>query len=173
MIGLGSDKNRRKICQEEIDYFCILFNGWIYFRTWEVSKISNRFQFTHLMLKICINKKGTITIYTLYETCRGAVRCSAFLSSITFPIYFRNGMQHRWLMLSSFSRTFIYWSRIWRKIEYFGTGWQNLAAFRREQKWHWKFPSNAFLQFSRQMRRFCAQSQICKINSVKYAIYTI
>ena len=73
-----------------------------------------------LMLKICINKEQTITIYTLYETCRDAVRCSAFLSSITFPIYFRNGMQHRWLMLASFSRTFIYWSRIWRKIKYLG-----------------------------------------------------
>ena len=35
-------------------------------------------------------------------------------------------------------------------------GWQNLAAFRREQKWQWKLSSNAYLQFSRQMRRFCA-----------------
>ena len=35
-------------------------------------------------------------------------------------------------------------------------GWQNLAAFRREQKWQWKFSSSAYLQFSRQMRRFCA-----------------
>ena len=32
-------------------------------------------------------------------------------------------------------------------------GWQNLAAFRREQKWQWKFSSNAYLQFS---RHFCA-----------------
>ena len=32
-------------------------------------------------------------------------------------------------------------------------GWQNLAAFRREQKWQWKFSSNAYLQFS---HRFCA-----------------
>ena len=38
----------------------------------------------------------------------------------------------------------------------FIAGWQNLAAFRREQKWQWKFSSNAYLQFSRQMRRFCA-----------------
>ena len=37
-----------------------------------------------------------------------------------------------------------------------GTGWQNLAAFRREQKWQWKFSSSAYLQFSRQMHRFCA-----------------
>ena len=36
------------------------------------------------------------------------------------------------------------------------TGWKNLAAFRREQKWQWKFSSSAYLQFSRQMRRFCA-----------------
>ena len=35
-------------------------------------------------------------------------------------------------------------------------GWQNLAAFRREQKWQWKFSSSAYLQISRQMRRFCA-----------------
>ena len=35
-------------------------------------------------------------------------------------------------------------------------GWQNLATFRREQKWQWKFSSNAYLQFSRQMRPFCA-----------------
>ena len=34
-------------------------------------------------------------------------------------------------------------------------GWQNLAAFRREQKWQLKFSSNAYLQFSRQMRHFC------------------
>ena len=33
-------------------------------------------------------------------------------------------------------------------------GWQNLAAFRREQKWPWKFSSSAYLPFSRQMRRF-------------------
>ena len=52
------------------------------------------------------------------------------------------------------------------------TGWKNLAASRREQKWQWKFSSSAYLQFSRQMRRFCA-SEICKINSVKYAIYTM
>ena len=36
------------------------------------------------------------------------------------------------------------------------TGWQNLAAFRQRQKWPWKFSSSAYLQFSRQMRRFCA-----------------
>ena len=36
------------------------------------------------------------------------------------------------------------------------SGWQNLAAFRREQKWQWKFSSSTYLQFSRQMRRFCA-----------------
>ena len=34
-------------------------------------------------------------------------------------------------------------------------GWQNLAAFRREQKWQGKFSSSAYLQFSRQMRCFC------------------
>ena len=28
------------------------------------------------------------------------------------------------------------------------SGWQNLAAFRREQKWQWKFSSSAYLQFS-------------------------
>ena len=39
-------------------------------------------------------------------------------------------------------------------------GWQNLAAFRRGQKWPWKFPWSTYLQFSRQMRRFCANSQI-------------
>ena len=52
------------------------------------------------------------------------------------------------------------------------SGWQILAAFRRMQKWQGKLSSSAYLQFSRQMRRFCA-SQICKINSVKYAIYTM
>ena len=36
------------------------------------------------------------------------------------------------------------------------TGWQNLASFRREQKRRWKFSSNAYFQFLRQMRRFCA-----------------
>ena len=35
-------------------------------------------------------------------------------------------------------------------------GWQNLAPFRREQKWQWEFSSSAYLQFLRQMRRFCA-----------------
>ena len=56
---------------------------------------------------------------------------------------------------------------------YLRPGWQNLAAFRREQKRQWKFSSSAYFQFSRQMRRFCAQSQICKFNSVEYAIYTM
>ena len=36
------------------------------------------------------------------------------------------------------------------------SGWQNLAAFRRGQKWQWKFSSSAYLQFSQQMGRFCA-----------------
>ena len=36
------------------------------------------------------------------------------------------------------------------------TGWQNLTAFRREQKWQWKFSSSAYLQSLRQMRCFCA-----------------
>ena len=36
-----------------------------------------------------------------------------------------------------------------------------------------KFSSNAYLQFLRQMCCFCTNSQICKFNSVKYAIYTI
>ena len=40
-------------------------------------------------------------------------------------------------------------------IWYLVPGWQNLAAFRREQKWQWKFSSSAYLQFSRQMRCFC------------------
>ena len=50
---------------------------------------------------------------------------------------------------------------IWHKMAYvipsyhYEPGWQNLAAFRREQKWQWKF-SSAYLQFLRQMRRFCA-----------------
>jgi len=35
-------------------------------------------------------------------------------------------------------------------------GWQNLVAFRWEQKWQRKFLPSAFLQLSRQMRRFCA-----------------
>ena len=34
------------------------------------------------------------------------------------------------------------------------SGWQNLAAFGREQNWQLKFSSSAYLQFSRQMRRF-------------------
>ena len=45
------------------------------------------------------------------------------------------------------------WQTEWRNPQ---AGWQNLAAFRREQKWQWKFLSSAYLQFSRQMRRFCA-----------------
>ena len=53
------------------------------------------------------------------------------------------------------------------------TGWQNLAAFRRGQKWPWKFSSSAYLHFLRQIRPFCAWLQICKFNSVKYAIYTM
>ena len=36
------------------------------------------------------------------------------------------------------------------------TGWQDLAGFRRGQKWPWNLSSSAYLQFSRQMRRFCA-----------------
>ena len=56
---------------------------------------------------------------------------------------------------------------------YSGTGWQNLAAFRREQNWQWKFSLTAYLQFLHQMHCFCAESQICKINSEKYAIYTM
>ena len=35
-------------------------------------------------------------------------------------------------------------------------GWQDLAGFRRGQKWPWNLSSSAYLQFSRQMRRFCA-----------------
>ena len=34
-------------------------------------------------------------------------------------------------------------------------GWQKLAAFRRGQKWTWKFSADTFLLFSRQMRCFC------------------
>ena len=41
-------------------------------------------------------------------------------------------------------------------IWYLVPGWQNLAAFRREQKLQWKFSSNSYLQFSCQMRCFCA-----------------
>ena len=36
------------------------------------------------------------------------------------------------------------------------TGWQNLAAFRREQKWPSKFSPSSYLQFLRQKHRFCA-----------------
>ena len=36
------------------------------------------------------------------------------------------------------------------------SGWQELAGFRRGQKWPWNLSSSAYLQFSRQMRRFCA-----------------
>ena len=36
------------------------------------------------------------------------------------------------------------------------TGWQDLAGFRGVQKWPWNLSSSAYLQFSRQMRRFCA-----------------
>ena len=36
------------------------------------------------------------------------------------------------------------------------SGLQILAAFRREQKWQGKLSSSAYLQFSRQMRRFSA-----------------
>ena len=35
-------------------------------------------------------------------------------------------------------------------------GWQDLAGFRRGQKWPWNLSSSAYLQFLRQMRRFCA-----------------
>ena len=43
-----------------------------------------------------------------------------------------------------------------RYVQHWLAGWQNLAAFRRKQKWQRKFSSSAYLQFSRQMRRFCA-----------------
>ena len=36
------------------------------------------------------------------------------------------------------------------------SGWQDLAGFRRGQKWPWNLSSSAYLQFSRQMRSFCA-----------------
>ena len=65
---LQNKKNRKQICQEdiyEIGYFCILFNGWIYFRTWEVSKISNRCQFTHWFWKYVSTKKEQLP-FTLY-----------------------------------------------------------------------------------------------------------
>ena len=35
------------------------------------------------------------------------------------------------------------------------SGWQDLAGFRRGQTWPWNLSSSAYLQFSRQMRRFC------------------
>ena len=37
-----------------------------------------------------------------------------------------------------------------------GSGWQDLAGFRQGQKWPWNLSSSAYLQFSQQMRRFCA-----------------
>ena len=39
------------------------------------------------------------------------------------------------------------------------SGWQNLSAFRRGQKWSRKFSSSAYLQFSRQMHRFSNLTQ--------------
>ena len=44
----------------------------------------------------------------------------------------------------------------WNVKHRMAPGLQNLAAFRRGQKWPWKFASTAYLQFSRQMHRFCA-----------------
>ena len=38
----------------------------------------------------------------------------------------------------------------------FLAGWQDLAGFRRGQKWPLNLSSSAYLQFSRQMHRFCA-----------------
>ena len=119
-------------------FFCLLFDVWIYFRRWEVSKISNWYQFTNWCWKYGWTKNEQL-LFTLFKTCADGVRCSAFLSSITFPIYFRNGMQHGWLMLSSFSRTFIYWSKIW-KIQIF---WKILKPWSTKETklaiwcWYW------------------------------------
>ena len=63
--------------------------------------------------------------------------------------------------------------QVYQVQRYRELGWQKLAAFRQRQKWPWKFPSNAYLLFSRQMRRFCALLQICKFKLVEYAIYYV
>ena len=40
---------------------------------------------------------------------------------------------------------------VWKRA-----GWQDLAGFRRGQKWPWNLSSSAYWQFLRQMHRFCA-----------------
>ena len=75
----------------------------------------------------------------------------------THPATFDWHLDGSWTLLAKFQRTNRMHGQTYDLKQYmFGTGWQNLAAFRRGQKWPWKFSSSAYLQFSRQMRRFCA-----------------
>ena len=68
------------------------------------------------------------------------------------------GSCHRIHQVAKIAEAFIFQRRrkILKYADYVTTGWQDLAGFRWGQKWPWNLSSSAYLQFSRQMRRFCA-----------------
>ena len=106
---------------------------------------------TTLVISWC-NKK---TMFTRKNTCRPLQKyCSTHLndknSQFAILCFHNLGGEGEYLTLQDNA----YPSK--KNSIWFSPGWQNLAAFRREQKWQWKFLSNAYLQFSHKMRRFCA-----------------
>ena len=62
---------------------------------------------------------------------------------------------------------------LYKEYRVSASGWPKLAAFRRTQKMATKFSSGAYILYLQQIRRLCAYVQICKSNSVWYAIYTM
>ena len=47
-----------------------------------------------------------------------------------------------------------------RTLYYSRPGWQNLAAFRREQRWQWKFPSSEYLHCALEENLISAHSAV-------------
>ena len=104
-----------------------------------------------------INTKSSSELSTKKELFYNVFFCDRYHLQMTLGLYiFRkskkmNGTTTQW---KKFHQIF-FWkkSSSWNPVI---PGWQDLAGFRRGQKWPWNLSSSAYLQFSRQMRRFCA-----------------
>ena len=83
--------------------------------------------------------------YKIPKLCHQSIPCSVFFNRLIF--------QRKECSAVNEQMPFEKGHSCWRWLT---PGWQNLAAFHWEQKWQWKFSSSAYLQFLRQLRRFCA-----------------
>ena len=104
-----------------------------------VQNLQYKFWIENDPVSLNISENSSILVAPPVPTCGVVIVQSIFWITMS--------QQHQW---SNHWKTA--WERWWSRP---GSGWQNLAAFRREQKYQWKFSSSAYLQFSRQMRCFC------------------